>query len=279
MASPLKRVAATMAAIGLLHSPLGAITYEHFSGSTNQADVDANNRFLTNSAFSWAAEGRGGNNSAGGGDYEHDIHIIDPFSVTVNAQGGWTSGQTFGWRIDYTDSDSDTVPDRFVYSFDPDNDPGTSNSISLTQNGVALKDDFGNWNDAIWVRARAGTTASTNSSSVTLDNMQLTQGTTTLTLTDSASATVNSPGSSFRDNLIVHGIPLSFSEGFTLSGTGAMAWDGTFPTSSNLAYQIKFATIPEFEATGVVMAAGAAAFGIFATRRGRARRRRLASPL
>lgn len=221
----------------------------HFEGVGAQADLDAE-AFFEDDSLTWSAEARIG----GASTFELNIHKVVPYTPDPTADTVWSDEQVFAWSVDYMDSgDANPEPDRFVFTVDPDNNPATANSIVLTKDNVVLRGDDGKANNAVWVRSRAVTGSTTTAASTTVADMVLESGSTSLVLGDDAIAAVTQTNSGYRDNLILHNLPFDLMEGFTMTGTGQFAWDGTKPAQSQLAFQVKFGTIPE-PSTGLFLA-------------------------
>ncbi|MGC9516158.1 MAG: DUF11 domain-containing protein [Methanomicrobiales archaeon] len=181
--------------------------------------------WMPNGNLAFVPESRYGNNGLSG-DYELDIHTIDPnFTVRAQAQRTWSNGVPVNFSLSYN-----PVNTTVTYTVGPN---------TITWNGVYLP-----FTDmAIRTRAtRAG-------SSILVNNLVLTDSLgnvieiSNLYSNGYSEAVAASGGLDIlwiRANDLIDQFGVNLQNGFTLTGTQTMTWNPANPPSgSQLAYTIK----------------------------------------
>ncbi|MCU0633046.1 MAG: SpaA isopeptide-forming pilin-related protein [Methanolinea sp.] len=190
---------------------------------------------MPNARLVFVPESRIGSNTLSG-DYEMDIHYIDPvFTVPVTAQKVWINGTDYNFNMTYN-----PLTEIVTYTVD-----GTSISMPAHHPLTApfLFSDF-----AIRTRAtRAGSQIDVYNLSLSVQGVNIPIEQTAFGETNTSQAFgPGSPGDLdilwIRANYMAQRIDpsLDVMNGFTLTGTQRMTWDsGNMPTASQLAYTIK----------------------------------------
>jgi hypothetical protein len=175
--------------------------------STSRLATDAQMNALIDQ-MSFVAEGRVGNRATNG-TFELDLHQSDPGIIDAQGQYAWQNGATVPFTVTYA---------------------AATGLVVFTIDGVTISHVYNNPFTDVFMRTRA-TVADTM---ILLDNLEING----MPLGDVSQA-VN-PGAGI-DILRVEGLDSSMN--MTVTGDVTLAWGATAPSNSQLAFQMKFATV------------------------------------
>ncbi len=203
--------------ICVLFWPLLLVTSCFSAITTIHLATDAEyNQIIKNLAF--VPEGRFGNNNASTGDFELDIHVVDPGAPVATAQYQWPNGSAVDFIVDYN-----SITREVTYT---NTGPYGVRVLKYTVPlGVVFTD--------IFIRTRAATT---NSSILINDLVITTPPDPPFAIADTSQAIAGVSGG--LDILWIRGANL-MANGFTLTGKSTMTWSSPIPSQSRLAYTIK----------------------------------------